>query len=719
MAMKPSPGGVSGKFRVPAPGACWALALVALLAPHAVRADDPWADAVVSHNAIDPNPGFNTPEKMLGEPTGGGTLTPNNSGLHSIGRPGAAPGSYVLLKFNTPVTDDPLNPMGLDFIVYGNSTWAGGNPLRKWAEPGLVEISEDVNGNGVPDDPWYVIPGSRGLNRSVLPGGISNPSPALAGTVFNTNTDGKERDWGYCDMTPTQRKYLDNYVRPDDPFTVGLTPRSGGGDAFDIKWAVPVDGTGNPDGISRFHFIRISAFINMADGTFGYVTPEIDAVADVAPDVDTDGDGILDEYETRVAGTDPLRPESTVLALEIPPEDGDSPAGKKLGTAKDARGNAITLHSSGLRSGVRDYNCLVDILPVTDPAPGAAIAGKEKSGAVRRFDSSVPDFQAGQVQDAELTIAYTGMEIAGLDEAGLQPYRFDGAAFTQEGISSVTKDTKKNLLTFRSRYSGVFLLASTAGAGDQDTEAIPVTLTASPTSGVAGAPGTEITVQSGVILLAGGAPVPNGTQFTVSSTLGAVTSPDANPTLSGVQVAAVGGRISFTLRCGTVAGTATVAAASLDGTASGALAVPVSAGPAAGPVELFILNPQPKAPGPVDFTTGPVRDAFGNLLDQNTRVTVAVRGGRVLAPGDASPAEAGHQIALRGGAANFSVRVDAGDAGSTARLEVFLYADPEETELVAAETWLLEVADLPLRGAVPLAMLLALAAAWRLRRRAA
>ncbi|HEO71897.1 MAG TPA: hypothetical protein ENN80_11595, partial [Candidatus Hydrogenedentes bacterium] len=424
----------------------------------AAFADDPWADAVLDYHAIDPNDGFETPEKMLGKPVGGGTCSPSSASLHSVGRPGAAPGSYVVLGFETPITDDAANPMGLDCIVYGNAMWIGGDPLRKWVEPGLIEISEDVNGNGVADDPWYVIPGSRGLDRSVLPGGMANPDPPLAGAVLNPRTDGGEYDWGYADSTPTQKEYLDNYVRPDDPFEVGLTPRSGGGDAFDIAWAV--DDSGAPAGLTQFHFIRISAFVGLFDGTSGYITPEIDAVADVAPDVDSDGDGILDEYETRVAGTDPMRAESTVLALEIPAEDGGSPAGTLLGTASDAEGNAMTLYSAGRRWGLRSYNCIVDILRVGDPAPAQSIAGLRKSGAVREFQSSEADFQGAQVQDAEFTIAYAGSEIAGLDELGLQPFRFDGSGFTQEGVSSVVKNSGANLLTFRSRYPGVFVLAS-------------------------------------------------------------------------------------------------------------------------------------------------------------------------------------------------------------------------------------------------------------------
>ncbi len=687
---------------------------VALYLSAGAYAEDPWADEVISYNAIDPNQGFNTPEKAIGEPVGGGTYAPNNNSLHSVGRPGPAPGSYIILKFNTPVTDDPQNPMGLDCIVFGNNFWVGGNPERKWIEAGIIEISEDVNGNGLADDPWYLIPGSREYDRSVLPEGISNPDPPLAGNVLNPNTEGTEYNWGYCELTPTQRKYLDNYVRPDDPFEVGLTPRSGGGDAFDIAWAV--DETGAPAGLSQFHFIRVSAFIDLLDGPFGYITPEIDAVADVAPDVDNDEDGILDEYEIRVAGTDPARPESTVLALEIPPEDGGSPAGTELGTAEDAQGNAITLFSNGLRSGFRDYNCIVDILTVGDPAPAQSIPSLEKSGAVREFQSSVSDFEAGQVQHAELSIVYTSLEITGLDEPALQPYRFSGGVFTQDGISSVTKDTAENSLTFRSQYPGTFLLASLPGEGDIDPGAGENVFHASPPQGQVGEPGTEASATSDPIHLPDESLVPDGTHFTVATTLGTISTADQDGATPGIQVSASGGVIAFTIVGGTSAGTAAVTAASLDGVLHGQLNYVFAAGTPLGPIDIYLLDPSTVAPGPIAYTTSQVFDAYGNPLDAGAYLTLVVEGGQAVTP-DASPGDPGHQVALLQGVATFLVRAETRKSSDSALVTVALYADPEETVLLGEATHIFEVVQMPLCISGALAATLGLAGILGLRRR--
>jgi hypothetical protein len=693
--------------------------LVLVSTQRADAIDDPWADEVVLNNAIDPNQGFNTPEKTIGEPVGGGTYAPNNSSLHSVGRPGPAPGSYIILKFNTPVTDDDRNPMGLDGIVFGNNFWVGGDPLRKWIEAGLIEISEDVNENGLPDDPWYVIPGSRGLSAAVLPEGIVNPSPGLAGNVLNPNTDGTEHDWGYAELTPTVQKYLDNYVRPDDYRQVGLTDRSGGGDAFDIKWAVRADETGNPEGISQFTFIRISAFIAANIPPFGYITPEVDAVADVAPDVDTDGDGILDEYETRVAGADPARKESTVLALEIPPEFGGSPAGTKLGTASDASGNSTTLYSKGNRTGARDFNCVVDILSVADPAPSVSIPGKIKSAAARQFQSSTANFATGQVQDAELTIAYTSADIDGLDEPGLQPYRFDGNAFTQDGISSIVKDTAVNHITFRSAYSGIFVLASVAGSGDDMASAEAIVLNASPSQGTVGTPGTLMTFQTDPVHLADDSIVADGVLFTVAASLGTITTVDVDAGTAGIQVASISGIVTFSVQGGTTSGMSLATITSLDGTLHGEATIRFSPGPPSAPVEIWLLNPNATAPGPITFSTSVIHDAYGNTLETETDITLEVEGGEPTTS-DADPSTPGHQLTLTGGAATFSVRALYGEAGDMTTITLSLYAEPELVTIIGEETFEFKVVKMPIQGRWTLLLAMGVCgvvALWRQNRR--
>ncbi len=685
--------------------------LLALWATATYAQDTPWADAVVSYHAIDPVPGFTDPYKTLGKPVGGGVYAADQSSVYSIGRPGADPGSYITLKFNTPIENDPNNPGGFDFIIYTNSFWVGGDPNLRWVEPALVEISEDVNGNGIPDDPWYVIPGSRNLDRSILPEGIPNPDPPLAGIVANPNTDGTEYDWGYAGLSPTLPEYLDNYMRPDDPYTVGLTPGSGGGDAFDISWAV--DDDGNPANLERIHFIRISAFINDHVEPFGYITPEIVAVAAVAPDIDSDDDGILDAYEVRVAGTDPNRPESTVLPLERPIEYGGSPAGTLLGEASDADGNRIAFYSAGPRTGQRERNCAVDIDAQATAPPGEAPDGLIMSGACRAFIAAASDFQTTQIQDAAFTIAYTAAEIENLNERKLEPFRFDGDAYTRDGISSIERDLVSNELTFRSRYPGLFVLASEPGIGDETPGMSVITLLATPEDGVVADGEAEALISSEPIMLPDDTPAPEGMLFTVTVTpdyLATVVTPDAAPDTPGTQVAASAeSAIAVALRATTTAGQATVRIASLDETVVGQTAYPFVAGMPAGPVAITPLNPNATAPGPIHFTTDMLRDMHDNVLEDGRHVTIVVEGGRCVST-DMAPALPGHQLHTTQGRLYFSVLADGEDkTDDTATVRIRLYADADCIHLVGDDTFVFDVVAMPLRTAAMMVLAVLLA----------
>jgi len=285
-------------------------------------------------------PLFNDPIKALDAPVGGGTYNPNNSKLVSLGGFGGS----ITLTFDHTVMDDATNPFGLDAIVFGNATWVGGDPNRHWAECGVIEISRDVNDNGQADEPWYLIPGTHIIdptgqretqtwddntgnpdyppsNPNWIPPGCSGtwmtvgcrlPSDVFDVTVLeNPNGLGatEEGIFGYGDFNPVLilgDMNVDNtvddpeinpehfYTVPDDPFEVGITPGSGGGDAFDIAWAIDAV-TGEPAELDGFDFIRITNGVNFVTPLFGEISTEIGAVADVLPgDGDMNCDGVLD-----------------------------------------------------------------------------------------------------------------------------------------------------------------------------------------------------------------------------------------------------------------------------------------------------------------------------------------------------------------------------------------------------------------------------------------
>ena len=76
-------------------------------------------------------------------------------GLISLG----AFGGYVVFGFDHPV----VNIEGeYDLQIFGNSFQAASSSSSGGSsEPGIVMVSRDMNGNGIPDDPWYELAGSE------------------------------------------------------------------------------------------------------------------------------------------------------------------------------------------------------------------------------------------------------------------------------------------------------------------------------------------------------------------------------------------------------------------------------------------------------------------------------------------------------------------------------------------------------------------------------
>lgn len=246
-------------------------------------------------------------------------------------------GGYVVFGFDHPV----VNVAGeKDFQVFGNAF--GSDSLKVSGgscEPGIVMVSRDVNGNGIPDDPWYELAGSEydkpgtqhhftityykpsddhtpvpdPNNRSIVDTEYvrwtSNATDSVQEGYVYKNTFHNQSYWpGWAEgetLTFTGTKLANNAVnegqngreywvqyylewgyvdnRPDYGYgyiTGDLQSNQNLG--YDIGWAVEDDGT--PIHLSQVDFIKVYSAMLQQCGWLGETSTEVCGGIDLHPD---------------------------------------------------------------------------------------------------------------------------------------------------------------------------------------------------------------------------------------------------------------------------------------------------------------------------------------------------------------------------------------------------------------------------------------------------
>lgn len=258
--------------------------------------------------------------KAPGLPTSAESIIGKNNGLVSLG----AFGGTIIFQFEEAVKNHPDNPYGVDFIIFGNA-------LRTWSEPGIVWVMKDENGNGLPDDTWYQLAGSEyhfSTTKHSYSVTYTNPNTEEAAMVPWADNQGNtgfiqvnsfhnqpyyplptnypeipqdsytlsgtlvaaEVDQSNPAMITIERKafgYADNVPRgkhpfniPDNPYTSDI--ENGGGDGFDISWAV--DNHGNYVELDEIHFVKVQTGVLDNVSILGEVSTEIAGAVVVEPD---------------------------------------------------------------------------------------------------------------------------------------------------------------------------------------------------------------------------------------------------------------------------------------------------------------------------------------------------------------------------------------------------------------------------------------------------
>lgn len=230
------------------------------------------------------------PERTLKE--GGGTLSLGNFG------------GYIVYKYDTPIENNPKNPYGVDFVIYGNSFGNGGH------EPGYVQVSKD-------GETWYTLAGSEHFDDH-NDWNFSMTYTNNNGKSAWTNSDGESGEiynypasssYPYFTWTKESEASMTvsgprlnssakdaygsaaavlpvfGYVDVNTNGTINGTSNNpynhpgtlvAGGDMFDLDWAVNEDGM--PVDIDSVSYIRVATASSIYAGAIGEKSTEVTAV---------------------------------------------------------------------------------------------------------------------------------------------------------------------------------------------------------------------------------------------------------------------------------------------------------------------------------------------------------------------------------------------------------------------------------------------------------
>lgn len=272
------------------------VACLLLLFPSRAPAADPWADEVVDASPeLDGSGLYNDPQSVLGMPA---TTFYDDwfslqyevslvAGAYNLDAPlgnklitSIEVSQFIKVGFDEPVRDDPGNPYGIDFIVFGNSFFVGSDfvypdtnmealSLTSTLLADLVTVAVSPTGIGDPQthpEHWYVY-----------------DAGPFADALFPTNAyawDRDSADWG---------EPLD-FTTPVDPsLQIEDFAQLSAADAMDL-YRCSAGGTGYDLAEAGFPLIR-----------YVYLTGEggeVDALADVFPSLgDFDRDGDVDLFD--------------------------------------------------------------------------------------------------------------------------------------------------------------------------------------------------------------------------------------------------------------------------------------------------------------------------------------------------------------------------------------------------------------------------------------
>jgi hypothetical protein len=212
---------------------CLALALAGgVIVPQISRAQ--YADAVISYN---PGAGanssyINNPNAALGAPASGDSVMPDDPPYLPSQLVGIGAGGEITLQMSSPIVNNPSDPYGVNFIVFGNQFF---EDYQTGLVTTLVDHAASITVQVSPDDStWYTL------------------NPALApqpGTLFPTSGIGNPQIAVNPSLT------LSSFLGLNLAGVLSLYNGSAGGTGYDLAWAQ--DANGNSVNLASANYVQI------------------------------------------------------------------------------------------------------------------------------------------------------------------------------------------------------------------------------------------------------------------------------------------------------------------------------------------------------------------------------------------------------------------------------------------------------------------------------
>lgn len=242
------------------------LALASLFVPALSRAQ--YADAVVSYvPGGGYSSGYTDPASALGSPARvtsgqfGGPVDPFAPPFLPAQLVSLGAGGSLTVQFNTPILNNPANPFGVDFMVFGGS--------------GFIITNGDYSGGGITDGSLF----GNNTGETRVSVSADNVTYFILNPLLAPPVDG---------LYPTDGS--GDFHQPVDPALTGpdfagqdldgirsLYAGSGGGTGFDISWAQ--DGGGQSVFLTSISYVRVEVLSGKSEIDGFAVVPEPSAAA--------------------------------------------------------------------------------------------------------------------------------------------------------------------------------------------------------------------------------------------------------------------------------------------------------------------------------------------------------------------------------------------------------------------------------------------------------